>query len=200
MTGSWGARISYSENWHQGNQVQEHFSVFLHDMKTPIKERPVFGFQLPSNRYTLRQKFGAFEYVFEAKLERPTKPPFNARDHLSSAESLSNTVLKSIDQIQAMLEPMINDGKPSRVLDHDLMKPVPPTENPPVWGAPRPTEFTGAIPKKYALSDQQKTILKDQMQAELDKRRDLITSNAVQMHAALEQTFPLGKLLIEFDK
>lgn len=195
----WGLSLRYSENWHNGQQVQEGFWVELHRTRWSPGVTYTPTLVLPCNNYELVKRFGAVEYVFSANLEKPLPQLRTARAYMESPARLSQTILESQDKLESLVGEWIESGKVTRVLDHDLLVSAPPTRNPPEWGPPLPTVFESSIPAKYELTASQKEELREQMTAELGERRRLAREHADEILQAIEAAFPLGKLLDELD-
>ena len=195
----WGVWLSYSENWFEGAQIQEHFMVFLHHTRWSPNERSEPELRLPCDNYVLRHKFGDFEHVFVASLEKQSPQFHQAREYVSSPTRLRQTMIEAQDALEAILSERIEAGMVTRVLDHALLVSSPPTRNPPEWGLPQPTEFEPPFPAKYMLTPEQKQELREQLARDLEQRRQLARSQADEIHTAMEKAFPLGKLLKEID-
>jgi hypothetical protein len=191
--------MSYSENWYADRMIQQRLSIQLWREPESPDASPKSVLKLPLVNYNLSRRFDAVEYFISVTV--PGRDPrFYARDYITSPARLRAAVLETQDAIEKVFRERVKSGMVTRVTDHERLAPVPQTEDLPEPLELRPAVFNAPIPDNYALNEEQKQKLLEQMAAELEERRQLFREDAESIHAAIERAFPLAKALGYLDK
>jgi hypothetical protein len=146
----------------------------------------------PFGYYHQIKRFGNVSYMIQvqAKEFRPdgkdrTWTDAQIMQHLGSAESLRDAMIREADSLEHRMRELI----PSQEAVFEYW------DDTGASSAHPPMRWSGPPTDEYALSLGQTTEMLDDALAELNRRRDLIRTHYQAMHAAMEAAFPLVECL-----
>lgn len=145
------------------------------------------------------KRYGLLEYM--VSLPKPPVPPDihwerKVQDRLDSAEFFRDARLAQLHKQEALIQAGIKPVQ-VRVTDHSKWDKRTvggnASDDPPREELFHPT-FSHPLPPEYALTEQQKREITEEMLAEFDRPKRLLQQHYKEMYAAILRAFPLNEL------